>query len=102
MNTPDPIPFSTDGSQRNEIKPQRSARTLYTKDRHKRACRMVGFALTANDLAIWVLTLAIPAQRLTNMEAASLGYAPLRALAAAPREVGIDSRRSRNDVPPSE
>jgi len=65
--------------------------SLYAKDRHKRACRMVGYALTADDPVIWVQTAAILAHRLTVRETAFLAYAALRTLEPEVREQVFDA-----------
>ena len=59
MNAPDPVPCTTEGPQRSAIRPSRSAMSLHAKDRHKRAARIVGYALTADDPAIWWKTAAV-------------------------------------------
>jgi hypothetical protein len=61
--------------------------SLYAKDRHKRAARIVGYALTADDPAIWVQTAALLGHRLSTMELASLAYAAMRALDPEVREM---------------
>lgn len=63
-----------------------SAMSLYAKDAHKRACRMIGYALTLNDPLMWNQTAAILGHRLTSMELASLAYAAMSALQADERE----------------
>jgi hypothetical protein len=72
-------------------KPRVNAMSKYAQDRHKRAARMVGFALTADDPAIWGQTAAILAHRLTIKETASLAFAALRALEPEARESVIDA-----------
>jgi hypothetical protein len=72
-------------------KTRRNAMSMYAQDRHKRAARMVGFALTADDPAIWGQTAAILAHRLTIRETASLAFAALRALEPEARESVIDA-----------
>lgn len=64
-----------------------TALSKFAKDRHKRACRMVGYALTADDPAIWHQTAAILAHRLSTRELASVAYAALRALDPEAREM---------------
>ena len=61
--------------------------SLYAKDRHKRAARIVGYALTADDPAIWVQTAWLLGHRLSTMELASLAYAAMRALDPEAREM---------------
>ena len=72
-------------------KTRRNAMSMYAQDRHKRAARMVGFALTADDPAIWEQTAAILGHRLTIKETASLAFAALRALEPEARESVIDA-----------
>ena len=59
-------------------KPGRNAMSLYAKDRHKRATKMLGYALTDPDT--WAAAGAVWAVRLTTNELASLAYTALRAL----------------------
>lgn len=68
------------------LESDRSAMSLYAKDAHKRVCRMLGYALTLDDLVIWNQTSAILAHRLTSMELASVAYAVLSALEPETRE----------------
>jgi hypothetical protein len=87
MNASDPVPCTTEGPQRSAIRPRRSAMSLHAKDRHKRAARIVGYALTADDPAIWWKTAAVLALRLTTLELASVAFAALRALDPEAREM---------------
>ena len=59
-------------------KPGRSAMSLYAKDRHKRAAKVLAYALTDPDT--WAAAGAVWAVRLTTNELASLAYTALRAL----------------------
>jgi hypothetical protein len=73
-------------------KPGRSAMSLYGKDRHKRAAKMLGYALTLDDdPTIWTTTSAIWARRLTSTEFASIAYAALSALEPADREMTFNA-----------
>jgi len=87
VNAPDPVPCTTEGPQRSAIRPSRSAMSLHAKDRHKRAARIVGYALTADDPAIWWKTAAVLALCLTTLELASVAFAALRALNPEVREM---------------
>lgn len=68
-------------------KTSRSAMSLYAKDRHKRAARMIGCALVADDPAIWRQTSEILAHRLTRPEVVALANATLQALEPQAREM---------------
>ena len=68
-----------------------SAMSLYAKDRHKRVCRMLGYALTLDDPVAWNQTAAILGHRLTNMELASVAYVALSALEPESREAVYDA-----------
>jgi hypothetical protein len=87
VNAPGPVPLTTVGPQRSAIRPQRSAMSRFAKDRHKRAARIVGYALTADDPAIWGHTSWLLGHRLSTMELASLAYAAMRALDPEAREM---------------
>jgi hypothetical protein len=87
MNVSDPLPSTTERPQLSTLKPKRSAMSLYAKDRHKRACRMLVYALTADDPVIWVQTAWLLGHRLPTMELASLAYAVMRALDPEAREM---------------
>ena len=67
-------------------KPGASAMSLYCKDAHKRACRMLGYALTLNDPATWHQAAAIFNRRLDRMELASVAFAALSAMEPEDRE----------------
>jgi hypothetical protein len=72
-------------------KARRSAMSLFAKDGHKRACKMLGYALTLNDPAIWGDTAAIFALRLSPPERAALAYTALRTLEPEAREAVFDA-----------
>ena len=59
-------------------KPGRSAMSLYAKDRHQRAAKMLGYALTNPEL--WAATGLVWAVRLTPNERAALAFAALNSL----------------------
>jgi hypothetical protein len=61
-------------------KPRRNAMSMYAKDRHKRAARMLGYALTLGDAPTWVQAGAVWQLRLTEEELASVAFAALQAL----------------------
>jgi hypothetical protein len=63
----------------------KSAMQMFAQDRHKRAARMLGFALTANDPETWTQATAIFAHRLGSGELMMLAYSVLRTLDAADR-----------------
>jgi len=69
----------------------RNAMSLYAKDRHKRAAKMLAYALTLDDPVAWNQTAAILGHRLTNMELASVAYAALSALEPESREAVYDA-----------
>ncbi len=78
---------SGQGATANEYrKPGKSAMQMFAQDRHKRAARMLGFALTANDPETWTQASAIFAHRLNSGELMMLAYSVLRALEAAERQ----------------
>lgn len=56
------------------------------KDRHKRASRTLGFALTLNDAKAWQGASFVFTKRLHQGELAGLAFASLRALEPANRE----------------
>ncbi|MES2665413.1 MAG: hypothetical protein V4712_04885 [Pseudomonadota bacterium] len=64
---------------------------LYAHDRHKRAARMLGFALTAGTPDLWHGTITVWTARLTTAELASIAYAALRALEPADREMTFNA-----------
>ncbi|WP_290689426.1 hypothetical protein [Haematobacter sp. UBA3484] len=68
-------------------KPNRSAMARYAQDRHKRAARILGYALTADAPDVWGQASVIFSARLTEMELASLAFAALRALDEGAREL---------------
>ena len=73
------------------LKPGRSAMSLYAKDGHKRACRMLGYALTLNEPTIWGQAATVLAHRLTAMELVALAFTALSALEPADREAVFDA-----------
>ena len=72
-------------------KPGRSAMSLYAKDRHKRAAKMLAYALTLDDPVAWNQTAAILGHRLTTNELASVAYVALSALEPESREAVYDA-----------
>ena len=70
-------------------KPGRSAMSLYAKDRHKRAAKVLAYALTDPDT--WAAAGAVWAVRLTTNELASVAYAALSALEPESREAVYDA-----------
>ena len=73
------------------LKPRGNAMSLYAQDGHKRACRMLGYALTINEPTIWGQTATILAYRLTAMELVALAFTALSALEPADREAVFDA-----------
>lgn len=71
--------------------PRVNAMSLYAKDGHKRACRMLGYALTLNDPTLWGHTAAILSHRLTGMELVSLAFTVMSALEPGDREAVFDA-----------
>jgi hypothetical protein len=71
--------------------PGRGAIAKFAQDRHKRAARMILYALVADDPAIWNQTAAILAHRLTERETAALAFAALRALDPEARAMTCDA-----------
>ena len=69
----------------------RNAMSLYAKDRHKRAAKMLAYALTLDDPVAWNQTAAILGHRLTTNELASVAYAALSALGPESREAVYDA-----------
>lgn len=63
----------------------------HAKDRHKRAAKALGFALTLDDPRGWSEAGVILGLRLTRKELASLAFATLRALDAEAREMVFDA-----------
>ena len=61
-------------------KPRVNAMSKHAKDRHKRACRMLGYALTLGDAPTWVQAGAVWQLRLTEVELASIAFAALQGL----------------------
>lgn len=72
-------------------KPNRGAMARYAKDRHKRAAKVLGYALTLDEPRAWNEAGSILALRLTRQELASLAFATLRALDAEAREMVFDA-----------
>jgi hypothetical protein len=60
--------------------------TRFALDRHKRAARAVGYALTANLPVLWHDLSLIFIARLTGVERAALAFAALRSLDPEDRE----------------
>jgi hypothetical protein len=71
--------------------PGRNAMSAFAKDRHKRTCRMLGFALTLGDPATWDQAAAVLAHRLTRFEIASLAFTALSALEPDDRQAVADA-----------
>ncbi len=61
-------------------KPRVNAMSKHSQDRHKRAARMLGFALTLGDAPTWVQAGAVWQLRLTELELASIAFAALQGL----------------------
>jgi hypothetical protein len=61
-------------------KPRRNAMSKYSQDRHKRAARMLGFALSLGDAPTWVQAGAVWQLRLTEVELASVAFAALQGM----------------------
>ncbi len=72
-------------------KPNRSAMARYAQDRHKRAARTLGYALTADAPDVWGQASAIFSARLTRLELAALAFAALRALDGEAREMVFEA-----------
>lgn len=62
----------------------------FIKDRHKRASRMLGYALTLNDAKAWEGASFVFAVRLHQGELSGLAFAALRALEPEPRQAVFD------------
>jgi hypothetical protein len=60
--------------------PRVNAMSKHAQDRHKRAARMLGFALTLGDAPTWVQVGAVWQLRLTEVELASVAFAALQGL----------------------
>ncbi|SNS50981.1 hypothetical protein SAMN05421763_10227 [[Luteovulum] sphaeroides subsp. megalophilum] len=61
--------------------------SLYALDRHKRACRMLGFTLTVgDDPGAWVALATVLFARLTPQERAALAFAALSTIEPDARE----------------
>ncbi|QCP86512.1 hypothetical protein EYE35_12720 [Cereibacter sphaeroides] len=61
--------------------------SLYALDRHKRACRMLGYVLTVgDDPGAWVYLATVLFVRLTPRERAALAYAALSTIEPDARE----------------
>jgi len=66
--------------------------TVYAKDRHKRAAKMPGYALTCRAAPeMWHGTAAVRGARLTTAELASIACAALVCLAPANRELTFNA-----------
>ena len=57
-----------------------NAMSKHAQDRHKRAAKMLGYALTLNDAPTWVQAGAVWQMRLTEVELASVAFAALQGL----------------------
>jgi hypothetical protein len=58
----------------------KNAMSLYAKDEHKRAARMLGYALTRGTADAWLDAAAVFAARLTQQERAGMAFAALKAM----------------------
>ncbi|MFN4158604.1 MAG: hypothetical protein ACK4GO_09400 [Gemmobacter sp.] len=65
--------------------------SLYSQDRHKRAAKMLGFALTADDAAIWNDAGIVWATRLTTPELMALAFTVLSQLEPEAREMAFEA-----------
>ena len=72
-------------------KPGPSAMSQFAKDGHKRAARMLGYALTLDSADLWHGASAVWAARLTTNELASIAFAALRALEPDDRELTFNA-----------
>ena len=59
---------------------QRNAISLYAKTAHKKAARLLGYALILGDFDSWEAASAIWQARLTDTERAALAWAAMRSL----------------------
>ena len=60
--------------------PRRTAMSRHAQDRHKRASKMLGYALTLGDAPTWAQAGAVWQMRLTEVELASVAFAALQGL----------------------
>jgi len=67
-------------SENSTPKQGKSAISMYGKDAHKRASKMLGYALTLGDLPAWDAASAIWAARLSVQERIALAFAALNSL----------------------
>ncbi len=72
-------------------KPVSNAMSKYAKDRHKRAARMLGYALTIGTPDAWNTAGFVFGARLTTAELASIAYSALRALDPDDREMTFNA-----------
>lgn len=70
----------------NTVSRSPSAMSRYALDRHKRACRALGFALVIDQPQAWHQLSAILGHRLTRRELVSVSWAALSALEPEARE----------------
>jgi len=63
-----------------------NAISLYAKDRHKRAARMLGYALVADASDVWSQAGVVWASRLTTLELAAIAFTALSQLHPEARE----------------
>ena len=78
---------ATDPDHVRHTGPSRSAMSKYSKDSHKRAARMLGYALTLDDPKTWNDLGYVLYARLTPFELASIAFAVLNALDRDAREL---------------
>ena len=69
----------------------RNAMSLYAKDRHKRVCRMLGYALTLDEPDIWQAMGMVFLKRLTGLEIASIAYLALDLMTPQDRELVLEA-----------
>ena len=65
--------------------------SLYAKDRHKRVCRMLGYALTLDEPDIWQAMGMVFLKRLTGLEIASIAYLALDLMTPQDRELVLEA-----------
>lgn len=77
----------------NHTDPPRRTNALqaFGQDRHRRAARMLAYALTLDDPATWNQMARIFAARLSRFEIASIGYSALLALDPDDRQAVADA-----------
>ena len=59
--------------------------------RHRKAARMIGFALVAGDPALWPATSLVLQCRLTTLELSGLAFAAMRTLEPDDRQAVFDA-----------